>query len=639
MMALRYLVWLTVMTFLMSPDMLLAQSRLCRGSLGDNIFTEGDFGSGPQNAPFDDPGLAPGYMYSIYTPLRDGQYTITNSLARGGDWPSWLRIGDNSDDRYGYMMVVNASYEPGIFYEKVIDGVCDNTTYEFSADVINVIRREEHGHLYPDVSFLIDGIERYSTGWILQDERWRKVGFTFTTGPGQTEVRLTLRNNAAGGYGNDIALDNISFRACGPMATIHTIYPGVMCEDSEAPVLSVDVWDGSQRVVQWQMSGDDGKTWKDIRGATSIRHEVKKLAPGRYQFRFAHAASAAQLKSAKCRSVSDVFQLEVKPAIIRRSATIDAGDVYRLAGKGYRTSGSYRAIYQNTTGCDSTVIVQLTVRGDQLSADVLATEATCFGARDGEARVSGQEGGAAPFSYRWSNGGRGRRVQGLAAGGYIVTITDSRGVTLVKEVVVEQPGKLQAEVIAEQGQASVAITGGTEPCRYVWSDGSTAALVHRPRAGRLSVTVTDSRGCTAYGYVDIPVPDGTSSGSSVPAFTMETLGSGNAVRMDRVQFRADSSSIDATSLPTLRALLHFLKEHPGITVEIGGHTNGLPDHAYCDSLSTTRAKSIADWLIQNGAQGVRVRYKGYGKRQPIATNATVDGRRKNQRVEVRVVEQ
>ncbi|MCB0549235.1 MAG: hypothetical protein KDD19_16775, partial [Phaeodactylibacter sp.] len=195
----------------------LPAQQICTGNLGENIFTAGDFGSGPTNLVLSNPGIAPGYTYTLSPPPSDGFYTVTNNTgAWGGLFSTWLPIRDNSSDPQGYMMVVNASFSAGIFYEQTVDGLCENTLYEFTADVINLIRNSVSNHIKPNVSFLINDEVRYSSGDIPQNEQWNTYGFTFTTEPGETSVKLTLRNNAPGGIGNDLALDNISFRACGP---------------------------------------------------------------------------------------------------------------------------------------------------------------------------------------------------------------------------------------------------------------------------------------------------------------------------------------------------------------------------------------------------------------------------------------
>ncbi len=244
-------------------------AQICDGNIGENIFTEGDFGSGPANVLLPDPQIAPGYNYQSNPPPNDGFYTITNNTSSWGSFASnWANIGDNSSDPNGYMMVVNASFTPGLFYEQEVDGLCENTLYVFSADVINLITGV--GAIKPNVSFLLDGMVLYETGDIPTNAQWNTYGFTFTTAVGQTSLTLALRNNAPGGGGNDLALDNITFRPCGPEALILPTDIANICEDGSPIDLEATIL-GNQYatpVVQWQQSFDEGATWVDIVGAT-----------------------------------------------------------------------------------------------------------------------------------------------------------------------------------------------------------------------------------------------------------------------------------------------------------------------------------------------------------------------------------
>jgi outer membrane protein OmpA-like peptidoglycan-associated protein len=108
--------------------------------------------------------------------------------------------------------------------------------------------------------------------------------------------------------------------------------------------------------------------------------------------------------------------------------------------------------------------------------------------------------------------------------------------------------------------------------------------------------------------------------------------------MDKVYFKTDSYDITQPSFPTLDGLYQFLHTYRDIAIEVGGHTNSNCDHTYCDQLSEARAKSVVDYLIKKGIDTNRLTYKGYGKRKPVASNETLDGRRRNQRVEVTVIE-
>ena len=140
------------------------QAQVCSGNLGNNIFEAGDFGAGMDNILQEDPGIAPGYSYRSSPPPPDGTYIITNSLVPWNDRYDWPAISsDNSDDPNGYMMVVNASFDAGVFYEQQIDGLCENTLYVFSADVLN-IHPAGRNYIKPNVSFAIDGDVEFSTG-------------------------------------------------------------------------------------------------------------------------------------------------------------------------------------------------------------------------------------------------------------------------------------------------------------------------------------------------------------------------------------------------------------------------------------------------------------------------------------------
>ncbi len=117
----------------------------------------------------------------------------------------------------------------------------------------------------------------------------------------------------------------------------------------------------------------------------------------------------------------------------------------------------------------------------------------------------------------------------------------------------------------------------------------------------------------------------------------EDLREGQTIRIDKLFFKTDSAVVLNTSYPMLEELYTFMSKNPEVSVEIGGHTNSLPPDEYCDKLSTARAKFVYDYLIKKGIPTSRMQYKGYGKRKPIDTNNTADGRRNNQRVEVKIL--
>lgn len=115
------------------------------------------------------------------------------------------------------------------------------------------------------------------------------------------------------------------------------------------------------------------------------------------------------------------------------------------------------------------------------------------------------------------------------------------------------------------------------------------------------------------------------------------LKKGSVIRLDKVYFDADKYIIREESVPALMEVYNFLVENPDVVLEIGGHTNNRPTDDFAQTLSTSRAKSVAEWLIAKGVVAERVQYKGYGKKYPIETNATPEGRKRNQRVEIKIL--
>ena len=93
----------------------------------------------------------------------------------------------------------------------------------------------------------------------------------------------------------------------------------------------------------------------------------------------------------------------------------------------------------------------------------------------------------------------------------------------------------------------------------------------------------------------------------------------------------------AQSIPVLDEIFDFMNQNSGVALEAGGHTNGMPEHDFCDRLSAQRAKTVVNYLVDKGIDTTRLEFKGYGKRKPIASNKTKDGRKRNQRVEIKIL--
>lgn len=126
-------------------------------------------------------------------------------------------------------------------------------------------------------------------------------------------------------------------------------------------------------------------------------------------------------------------------------------------------------------------------------------------------------------------------------------------------------------------------------------------------------------------------------GVITPDLRRDNLKLGKTLTIKEVFFDADSTKFSTNSISALNELYQFLKNNQDLRIEVGGHTNSLPPSEYCDRLSLARAKSVAQYLNEQGISWDRLRYKGYGKKNPIATNDTEEGRRENQRVEIKIL--
>ncbi len=313
----------TAILFICLCCRLASNAQVCTGSLGDPVVNV-NFGSGAN------PGnqlqaATTTYNFTSSTCPNDGSYTVVNSTA-GCFGNSWHTIPEDHtpSDANGYMMLVNASFNPGDFYVDTVKNLCANTTYEFAAWIVNVLLPTACSP-NPRLPKLVFNIETtagtvlgtYSTGDIASTTTptWKQYGLFFTTPFNTNNVVIRLTNTAPGGCGNDLALDDITFRPCGPSVTTTTANNKTlvdMCTGSVANVL-INANIGNGYIVparQWQESIDNGITWVDIAGATSLTHQFTKTAMGVYKYRLS-VAEGANIFLNNCRVASNPVTIAI----------------------------------------------------------------------------------------------------------------------------------------------------------------------------------------------------------------------------------------------------------------------------------------------------------------------------------------
>jgi len=112
----------------------------------------------------------------------------------------------------------------------------------------------------------------------------------------------------------------------------------------------------------------------------------------------------------------------------------------------------------------------------------------------------------------------------------------------------------------------------------------------------------------------------------------DTIELNEGVLSIKVQFNFDSDTIRKNSYADLDRIVNLLKSVP-VNVVVAGHTDSTGPDEYNDDLSRRRAKSVFDYFVGKGVVSSKLEVAGYGEKHPLSSNSTLNGRRRNRRVE------
>jgi len=472
----------------------IAQAQVCTGSLGDAIINV-DFGTGTNATGVP---LAAGittYTFATVTP-SDGQYTIVHSTANMHP-TTWWQTTDHTGNANGYMMVVNASIAADNFYQQTISGLCPGTTYEFAAWIMNLLRGDG---INPNITFTISNaagiLKTVTTGNIPEatSPTWKQYGTFFTTPATGGNITLTMSNNAPGGNGNDIVLDDITFKPCGPTVTSSfsstaSANISACAGDNASYTMSANVSSSSYVAPMYQWQTYQNGAWADIAGAVTTTYKANFIpaVAGTYQYRLA-VGDGVNVTSPSCRVVSNVLTVTINtPPSSSVSGTISicegntisltasVGDSYNWSGPGGYASTQQNLVINNATvansgiynvtviksGCSTNASIPVTVKTKPTAA-VSSDVTICKGETTALLATGG-------VSYQWSP------VAGLSDANsanpvanpqdttiYTVAVTNASGCTATASVVVNviQPTVVNAgaDIKMSEGQ-SVTLNG------------------------------------------------------------------------------------------------------------------------------------------------------------------------------------
>ncbi|HEX7846083.1 MAG TPA: immunoglobulin domain-containing protein, partial [Chitinophagaceae bacterium] len=284
---------------------------------------------------------------------------------------------------------------------------------------------------------------------------------------------------------------------------------------------------------QWQSGISSSGPWSNIPGATASTYSPS-LSAGIYYYQVTLSPNVAS-----CNNSSSTVTVIVNslPTVTLSSQThilcygtstgaidiIPSGGsgsyTYAWTGTGVNpaaqdqtglTAGNYSVIVTDANNCSSTALsITLTQPASAVAVALTSqTNILCFGQSTGAIDIT-PSGGVGPYTYAWTGTGVNATAQdqtGLAAGSYSVIVTDANGcsasplnVTLTQPVAALALSETHVDVLCfgnSTGSIDLAVTGGTSPYTYAWSNGATTQDITSLLAGTYNVTVTDANGCT-----------------------------------------------------------------------------------------------------------------------------------------------
>jgi gliding motility-associated-like protein len=179
------------------------------------------------------------------------------------------------------------------------------------------------------------------------------------------------------------------------------------------------------------------------------------------------------------------------------------------------SAGDYTITVTDALGCIKALTINIP-EAPIFTVNPVVTQISCHNANDGSIQLN-LVGGISPVTLVWSDGSSaGLTRNGLSAGVYTATITDSKPCQIVRTFVIVNPQAITLSGLVDNaidcsttntGAIDVTVAGGTPPYTYSWTNGSSSEDLTGLTNGNYAVTVTDSRGCTAIGQYTVLRPD------------------------------------------------------------------------------------------------------------------------------------
>ena len=177
------------------------------------------------------------------------------------------------------------------------------------------------------------------------------------------------------------------------------------------------------------------------------------------------------------------------------------------------SSGTYSLTVSDGNGCQATKEIVVS-QNTNIQISSFVSDESCYGVMDGSIDLS-VSGGAGGFTYDWNSGQSTEDLDGIAGGGYIVTITDNSGCEEIQLFILDAPDSIAiVEIIAEpncfgstDGIISTEAIGGNGGFQYEWNTQSNQPTLDMIGAGNYTLTVTDAMGCERIEFFTVNEPE------------------------------------------------------------------------------------------------------------------------------------
>lgn len=221
----------------------------------------------------------------------------------------------------------------------------------------------------------------------------------------------------------------------------------------------------------------------------------------------------------------------------------------------------------------------------------------------------------------------------------------------MREKVVEPAVEIKTSAMAIlKGLVLDEMSGEPVKARIELTDNATSELVagfsSESASGKYLITLPSGKNygiaIKADGYLfhseNFNIPSDANFKTYVKNIQLKRIEVGKSVVLRNIFFDTNKYELRPESKTELDRLKSILIENPQIRMEISGHTDSDGSAELNAKLSENRAKSVVDYLVNEGIDQSRLTYMGYGESKPVASNDTPEGKQENRRTEFKIIE-